>query len=118
MADKKIAKRIDTILKNILVVKNDVQGITLEDFKKSDLLVRGVSFSIAQIGEHMNKLHDLIGEQYPDLPWAKAVTMRNIIVHVYEHVKAEVVYDTATQDLDPLYNSLLEIKNDLKKVDC
>ncbi len=71
-----------------------------------------------QIGEHMNKLHDLIGEQYPDLPWKKAIAMRNLIVHVYDQVKAEVVYDTATKDLDPLYSSLLEIKNNLNKTDC
>lgn len=74
------------------------------------MLVRGVCFSLVQIGEHMNKLHELIGEKYPNIPWIKAIGLRNLIVHVYHRVKAEIIYETVTKDLDPLKQSLLEIK--------
>ena len=108
-----LTSRIDVILKHIEEVQKDVQGKTLDEFKESDLFVRATCFSIAQIGENMSKLEEKIGEKYPDIPWRKAKDMRNIIVHVYNKVKAEVVYNTAIKNMDELKQSLLKIKSDL-----
>lgn len=112
---KRIIQRINTILKHITTVKNDLKGISLEGFKKSDILVRATAFSISQIGEQMGKIEEQLKENYNNLPWRAAKDMRNIIVHVYNRVKAEIVYDTATKDLADLENSLLKIKEDLEK---
>ena len=48
--------RIDLILKHIDEVLDDVNGVSLETLRKSSLLLRAVSFSLAQIGEQMNQL--------------------------------------------------------------
>ena len=105
--------RINLLLKHINIIQNDLKGLTLDDFKKSDLLVRATCFSLAQIGEQMNKLQDNYGECYPELPWSEARKMRNIIVHVYNKVDAEQVYLTATKDLDELKSKFEQIKTDI-----
>lgn len=109
-----LLSRIDTILKNIDTIKNDIGDLSLQDFKKSDLLMRATCFSLGQIGEHMNKLEKEYGERYSKIPWRKVVDMRNIIFHVYNKVKAEVVYLTAKNDLDDLKVALLAMKNDIE----
>ena len=114
MVNAKILPRIETILKHIQTIKNDVGDKTLEEFQQSDLLVRATCFSLVQIGEHMAKLEDKIGSDYPDLPWRRAKDMRNLIVHVYNHVKAEIIYSTIQNDLDELEEKLLLIKSEIE----
>ena len=48
MTNSKTLPRIDTILKHIQTIKNDVGNKTLEEFQKSDLLVRATCFSLVQ----------------------------------------------------------------------
>lgn len=47
--------RIDSVLKHIDEVLNDTNGVTLDELKKSNLLLRATCFSVAQIGETMNQ---------------------------------------------------------------
>ena len=114
MTNSKTLPRIDTILKHIQTIKNDVGNKTLEEFQKSDLLVRATCFSLVQIGEHMARLEEKIGSDYPNLPWRKAKNMRNLIVHVYNHVKGEIIYNTIQNDLDELENEITLVKNELE----
>ena len=114
MGKIKIIERIDTILKHINTVQQDIKDMSLEDFKKSDLHVRATCFSITQIGEQMGKLEETFKPKYNDLPWKDIRDMRNLIVHVYNHVNAEIIYLTATKDLEELKRHLLRIKTDYK----
>ncbi|MCR5332683.1 MAG: DUF86 domain-containing protein [Bacilli bacterium] len=111
--DKFIEFRIDSLLKQISVIENDLNNLTFDEFAKSDLLVRATCFSISQIGEQMNKLETELKAKYPDLPWGAARKMRNLIVHVYHRVDAKEVYETATKDLPILKEQFLSIKKNI-----
>ena len=113
MKKENVIQRIDMLLKHINLVQNDIGTKTLDEFRQSDLLVRGTCFSIVQVGEQLNALSKHLAEKYPEVPWTKAVKMRNIIVHVYNVVKAEIVYDTAKKDLPGLKEQFIKIKQDL-----
>ena len=110
MTKDSILQRVDSIIKFIGVATNDVGSKTLEEFSKSDLLVRATCFSLVQIGEHMNKIENELGSKYPNIPWDKAIKMRNLIVHVYNVVKSEPVYWTVKNDLPSLRESFVEVK--------
>ena len=115
MGKVRIIERIDIILKHIDIVENDIKNMSYEDFCKSDLYVRATCFSIAQIGEQMIKLEETLRPNYDYLPWKSIRDMRNIIVHVYNHVNAEVVYLTAKNDLRELKKNLLLVKEDYQR---
>ena len=72
----KIVQRIDGILKHIIVVQREMNNISFNDFKKQTLLPDAISFNLAQIGERMNKLEEVLKDKYPDLPWKEARKMR------------------------------------------
>ena len=114
---KRTIQRINTIIKHVETVEKDVEGVSLEQFEESDLLVRATAFLISQIGEQMIKIEETLKDDYEDLPWKEARSMRNLIVHDYGFVKAEVVYQTAKEDLNSLKNKMLLIREDLKKKD-
>ena len=105
--------RIDLLVKHINVIQNDLENLKLNDFKKSDVLVRATCFSLVQIGEQMNKLEEKFKDNYPEIPWSSARKMRNLIVHVYNKVDAEQVWLTAKQDLTDLKNKFEAIKAEI-----
>ena len=115
MAEKTI-QRIDGVLKTIQRVQSELESISIDKFKESNLLQEAISFSISQIGERMNKLEELLGDKYPSIPWKQARKMRNIIIHDYDHVDFEKVYYTSTKDLPLLKQELLKVKNDIKQI--
>ena len=94
--------RIDSILQHISLVIDDLKDMSLEEFEKSDLHVRGTCFSLMQIGEQLTKLETLFGKDYPNIPWKQAIKLRTLIVHVYNKVDAAEIYKIAKNDLEPL----------------
>ena len=94
--------RIDSILQHISLVIDDLKDMSLEEFEKSDLHVRGTCFSLMQIGEQLTKLETLFGKDYPNIPWKQAIKLRTLIVHVYNKVDAAAIYKIAKNDLEPL----------------
>ncbi len=113
---EKIIQRIDGILKTIQRVQDEIGTISIDKFQENELLQEAISFSISQIGERMNKLEELLGEKYPNIPWKQARKMRNIIIHDYDHVDFEKVYLTASNDLPLLKQELFKIKDDINQV--
>ena len=111
--DDKLTLRIDSLLSHIDKVLNDTNGLTIEEFEKNDLLVRATCFSVAQIGENMNKLEESLSQRYPDLPWTSARSMRNVIVHDYDGTDVEEVLSTIRNDLPLLKTAFLSIKRDI-----
>lgn len=102
--------RIDSILQHISLIKEDLKDITLDDFKKSDLHVRGTCFSLMQIGEQLSKLEEIFAKEYPNIPWKEAIKLRTLIVHIYNKVDAEEIFKIAKNDLDQLEESIKEIR--------
>ena len=81
--DEKILMRVYSILEHINQVLEDTKGVSLEELRESNLLLRATCFSVAQIGEMMNQLEKALGEKYWNLPWMPARKMRNIIKQIY-----------------------------------
>lgn len=111
--DDRTLLRIDTLLKHLDQIFDDTKNIGIEELKSSNLLLRAVCFSMAQIGEMMNQLKNSLGEKYWKLPWYPAIKMRNVIVHDYGGTDVEQVYSTIHDDLPDLKKAFLAVKNDI-----
>ena len=110
--DQTLSKlRIESILKHIDSVVDDLKDKSLEEFRKSDLYVRATCFSVMQIGEQLTHLEKTFGEQYPSIPWKDAIKLRTLIVHIYDKVDADQIYKVVKNDLEPLKTEILKIKN-------
>lgn len=114
--DNKVIQRIDGALKQIDGIQSAIDGVSFDEFLNDGKTMDLVSFRLLQLGERMIKLEQLLRDKYPDLPWSKARTMRNIIAHDYEAASPQTIYDTAKNDVDVLKNHFLKIKDDLKHI--
>ena len=111
--DDRTLLRVDTLLKHIDQIFDDTANISIDELKNSNLLLRAVCFSMAQVGEMMSQLREKLGEKYWKLPWYPAKKMRNIIVHDYGGTDVEQVYSTIRDDLPDLKRAFLAVRNDI-----
>jgi uncharacterized protein with HEPN domain len=65
------------------------------------------SFLILQIAEHAKKLSKEIKEKY-NIDWKRIIGMRNVIVHNYEGIIQDTLYETLVEDIPLLLEELLK----------
>ena len=52
---------------------------------------------------------------YPQIPWREVMGMRDIIVHHYFEVDADVIFNTVKENIPLLMDTLLQMREDLKE---
>lgn len=58
------------------------------------------------LGEAVRRLSPDFRERHPSIPWAKMMAMRNLLIHSYDRVDLQIVWDTVEQELPPLLASV------------
>ena len=61
------------------------------------------------VGEAAARISDDVRRRYPQVPWRDIVGMRHHLIHAYYDVNLDIVWQTVTEDLPPLINSLEDI---------
>jgi uncharacterized protein with HEPN domain len=61
------------------------------------------------MGEAANKIDQEFQDNHPQIPWSSIIGTRNVIVHGYDHVKLQIVWDIIHKNIAPLKISLLKI---------
>ncbi|WP_240539262.1 HepT-like ribonuclease domain-containing protein [Bifidobacterium sp. SO1] len=61
-----------------------------------------VAMEMTQVQECARSLSDGYRETMPDLPWNELRALRNVLVHEYDEIDAESLYDTVTHDAPQL----------------
>ena len=122
MYDKDLAYQlICLITDNIETVRRRTAGInSSNDFTSSEsgmILLDSICMKLAAIGETIKNLDKVTNKEflnrYSQVNWKQAMGMRDIIVHHYFDVDAEVIYKTLKEDIPLLSRVLNKIKQDL-----
>jgi len=66
--------------------------------------------NLSQIGELVGRLDDQFVEENPTIPWRKIRGMRNRIVHDYEGIQLNIVWDVLVDFLPQLIEDLNRIE--------
>jgi uncharacterized protein with HEPN domain len=61
------------------------------------------------VGEAANRLSSEDQSRYPSIPWKAIVGMRNRLVHGYDAIDLDVLWDTVKVDLPQLIDELEQI---------
>jgi len=67
------------------------------------------------LGEAANRIPKDLQCKYSDIPWGTILGMRNIIVHIYDRVDIEMVWDTIKKDVPTIIKPLNIMLADLEK---
>jgi len=84
-------------------------GCDYEQFISDSKLVEACVFNLSQMGELANRIDDDFAEAHPEVPWRHIYGLRNRIVHDYEGVNLQLIWEIIADDLSDLKASLTSI---------
>jgi uncharacterized protein with HEPN domain len=90
------------ILNEARFVQSFIQSIDQEMFKQDALRQRAIVRSIEVIGEAARRISTEFQEQHPEVPWHAMIGMRNRLIHEYDTVDLEIVWEVAQGDIPEL----------------
>ena len=79
------------------------------DLESDTMFQLALTRLIEIIGEAASRVSMPTRERFPEIPWPDIVGMRNRLVHGYDVVDLNLLWDTVATDLPPLIASLEKI---------
>jgi uncharacterized protein with HEPN domain len=84
-------------------------SVTREDLNRDDDLSAAIVWRLSVIGEAAAFVTDETCRRHPDVPWQQIVGMRHRLIHGYDSIDLEIVWQTIQVDLPPLVSALQRI---------
>lgn len=86
-----------------------VESLTREQFDNDPKTQDAVIRRLTVIGEATKRLSDGLRERYLDIPWKQMAGMRDIIVHEYDRIDLDTVWNVLRRELPDLLPQLERI---------
>ena len=83
-------------------IRRFTDGVSREAFKLNEEKYEAVNRKFEIIGEAARRLSPAARNLIPEIPWKLLTAMRNILIHDYDDVDLDVVWDTIQRDLPPM----------------
>lgn len=96
---------IANAIKRILRYTDSVSRVELET---NDEKLSAILYQITIIGEATKRLSQPFRQQHPEIPWREMAGMRDVIVHKYDQLDFDVVWDVVQNKLSELLD-LIEV---------
>ncbi len=112
-SDKNIF-RLEHVLEAIDKIERLTSKISLSHFLEDWVVQDAVIRNIEIIGEALKSVDDNLKSRYPDVPWAQAKAMRNLLAHEYFRVNPNEVWVTVKESLPELKVQISKILEHLK----
>ena len=97
------------IIKRCNRVIEKVSNVNATEFALNDDIKEVVCFNLFQIGELANGLSVEFTKEYNKIAWKQIIGMRNRIVHGYDTINLEIVWNTANESIPELKSYCKEI---------
>ena len=103
---------IEDIIKSISIIEKYLSEIDVNreafdgDLQLQDALIRRLEI----IGEATKRLEEEFKNQYPDIPWRKMAGMRDVLIHDYDEVDLDLVWEVVTKDILFLKDALINLE--------
>ncbi len=83
-----------------------------EDLKNNRMQQLALTHLVEIVGEAANRVSQETQKTCPQIPWPLIIGMRNRLIHGYDLIDLDLLYDTITEDLPELIDSLEKITNE------
>ncbi len=103
--DKKVLEKILAHAQSIIDETSEIADA--EEFRTNNDQTKAALFDLLQIGElAKDGLSRELIRDVPEIPWHQIYALRNRIVHGYASVDYQIIWETITEDIPELINSI------------
>ena len=105
-------KSIETLISDMIDAIESIESYhvsSFENFLDDEKTQDAIMYNIIILGEAANRIDQEFQDKHPEIPWASMIGTRNVIVHGYDQVKLQIIWDILTKDLPTLKNKLQSI---------
>jgi uncharacterized protein with HEPN domain len=90
------------ILNAAELLKELIEGFTFDSFA-ADIRTRlSVQHQLIVMGEATKRLSPEFRAAHPEIPWRGIAGLRDVVVHNYDTIDLEIIWETATQKVPEL----------------
>lgn len=68
-----------------------------------------IMYNLVILGEAANKISRDFQDQYTEIPWSSLIGTRNVIVHGYDQIKLQIIWDIIHKELNTLKVELINL---------
>jgi len=86
-----------------------VQGQRREDLDHDEKLRFALTHVVSLIGEAAGRVPPDVQGHHPEIPWPKIISMRHRLIHGYDFVDCDILWETVMKDLPPLIAALEKV---------
>jgi uncharacterized protein with HEPN domain len=104
---------VHDILESMRMVVGYLQGRAFEDFSRDQACIDAVVRRLEIIGEAVKRLFAELRGLHPQIPWQKMAGMRDRLIHGYDDIDLDDVFNAVTQIIPPLIPQLEAINSSL-----
>lgn len=94
--------RLRDIIDAIRKIERYTRGMSRAAFAADDRTIDAVVRNLIVLGEASRHIPPAVETRHTEVPWEKMRGIRNVVVHEYFGVDAEILWQTARDDLPPL----------------
>ncbi len=76
------------------------------DVESDEVLLLALTHLLELVGEAAAHVPQEIQAKYPGVPWPKIVNMRNRLIHGYDYIDYNIVWDAVTRNLPEMLKEL------------
>lgn len=91
-------EHVQDMLDAALLAQSYLRDSSLESFRHDTMCQDAVIRRIELIGEAARRVSERMRSAHPEVPWAAMIAMRNLMIHDYDDVDMDIVWDTVRQD--------------------
>ena len=111
MINNKDLDSLEDIIHCINLIYRYSEGLSKEEFyknqEKQDVLIHRLEI----MGEASKRLSDEIIDSFLDVPWKQIKGMRDVLIHQYDDIMLEIVWETVQKRIPEIEHNLRKIKN-------
>ena len=94
------------ILSSARTIRAYVEGVSRQEFLRDTQLQDSVIRRVEIIGEAAGRVSQRLRDQRPEIPWSDMRGMRNALIHRYDDIDMDVVWETVERDIPRLIGQL------------
>ena len=107
-------QRIEHMIETADLLLRFSSNLTEDEYAASLEKQYAMKFAFVMLGEDAARISEEVQKKHPDIPWREIKGLRNIVAHAYNKTDGEVIWETVSNDIEPLRKQLLQIKSELQ----